>query len=65
MMECEVGDRLKQAVDVLKIREKILERKLAECHRCIDYKERLQITRWQLLKARLVLLNKEGGVCED
>jgi len=60
-MEREVGSKMKWAISTLKVREKILERKLKSCHKCRDYKEQLQVTRWLLLKANLVLISKEGG----
>jgi len=53
-----LGIRLKEALNFLRVREKILSRKLKSCKKCMDYRETLQVTRFEILKATIVLAGK-------
>jgi len=53
---------LKEALDFLKVREKIIERKLGACKKCRDFRENLQVTRFEILKATIILSRKGGDL---
>jgi len=60
MDKVKLGFGLKEALDFLKIREKILSRKIKECKKCSDYRERIQMTRFEILKATVALVAGKG-----